>query len=86
MNTARGKTGYTDESQNTLVTFAEKDGMRLICVVFKEATDEIRYVDTRTLLTGDLPISRNQQQPEASSEQCSLMTTITTRLFSQLFH
>lgn len=44
-----GKTGYTDESQNTLVTFAEKDGMRLICVVFKEATDEIRYVDTRTL-------------------------------------
>ena len=50
MNTARVvKTGYTDESQNTLVTFAEKDGMRLICVVFKEATDEIRYVDTRTL-------------------------------------
>ena len=44
-----GKTGYTDESQNTLVTFAEKDGMRLICVVFKEATDEIRYVDTKTL-------------------------------------
>ena len=44
-----GKTGYTDESQNTLVTFAEKDGMRLICVVFKEATDDLRYTDTRTL-------------------------------------
>lgn len=44
-----GKTGFTDESQNTLVTFAEKDGMRLICVVFKEPDDEIRYVDTRTL-------------------------------------
>lgn len=44
-----GKTGYTDESQNTLVTFAEKDGMRLICVVFKEATDDLRYTDTKTL-------------------------------------
>ena len=44
-----GKTGYTDESQNTLVTFAEKDGMRLICVVFKEETDDLRYTDTKTL-------------------------------------
>lgn len=44
-----GKTGFTDESQNTLVTFAEKDGMRLICVVFKEPDDSIRYVDTRAL-------------------------------------
>lgn len=30
-----GKTGYTTVSQNTLVTFAKKDGHRLVCVVLK---------------------------------------------------
>lgn len=44
-----GKTGFTDESQYTLVTFAEKESTRLICVVFKEADDEVRYTDTKTL-------------------------------------
>lgn len=28
-----GKTGYTDIARSTLVTFAEKDGMQLVCVV-----------------------------------------------------
>lgn len=28
-----GKTGYTDVARTTLVTFAEKDGMKLVCVV-----------------------------------------------------
>lgn len=31
-----GKTGYTDNSRQTLVTCAEQNGMRLVCVVFKE--------------------------------------------------
>ena len=44
-----GKTGFTSESQYTLVTFAEKDGMRLICVTFEEPSDESRYVDTKAL-------------------------------------
>lgn len=30
-----GKTGFTTVSQNTLVTFAKKDGHRLVCVVLK---------------------------------------------------
>ncbi len=30
-----GKTGYTEAAHNTLVTYAEKDGMLLICVVMK---------------------------------------------------
>ncbi len=30
-----GKTGYTDQAGNTLVTYAEKDGMKLICCVMK---------------------------------------------------
>ena len=44
-----GKTGFTDESQYTLVTFAEKDGMRLICVTFKEPDDATRFIDTKAL-------------------------------------
>ncbi len=43
-----GKTGYTDDAGNTLVTFAEKNGTRLICVCYK-STEEGRYTDTRTL-------------------------------------
>lgn len=30
-----GKTGYTDVARTTLVTFAEKDGMKLVCVVMR---------------------------------------------------
>ncbi len=44
-----GKTGFTDESQYTLVSYAEKDGMRLICVTMKEATADNRYIDTKAL-------------------------------------
>ena len=44
-----GKTGFTDESGYTLVSYAEKDGMRLICVVMKESKADDRYVDTKAL-------------------------------------
>ena len=44
-----GKTGYTDLARNTLVTFAEKDGMTLICVVMKE-NSKTQYTDTITLM------------------------------------
>ncbi len=40
-----GKTGYTDQSRQTLVTCAEKNGMKLICVVFKEESPE-QFTDT----------------------------------------
>ena len=43
-----GKTGYTEAAGNTLVTYAEKDGMTLICVVLKEPA-ESQYKDTRAL-------------------------------------
>lgn len=43
-----GKTGYTSVAGSTLLTFAEKDGMTLICAVMKE-TSPNHYVDTRTL-------------------------------------
>lgn len=42
-----GKTGYTNAARSTLVTYAEKDGMLLICVVMKsEAT---HFADTINL-------------------------------------
>ncbi len=43
-----GKTGYTDQARETLVTCAEKDGMRLICVVFMEESPA-QFTDTVTL-------------------------------------
>lgn len=40
-----GKTGYTDEARQTLVTCAEKNGMKLICVILKEESPE-QFHDT----------------------------------------
>ena len=45
-----GKTGYVDQSGNTLVTFARRNGMTLISVVMKSNTKEIRSKDTIKLL------------------------------------
>ena len=42
------KTGYTDESRNVLVTCAERNGMRLICVIMMEETP-YQYEDTLSL-------------------------------------
>lgn len=43
-----GKTGYTDEAGRTLVTAAEKDGLKLICVIMKSDLDHI-FSDTVSL-------------------------------------
>lgn len=43
-----GKTGYTDASGSTLVTFAEKDGLSLVCVVMR-TTSVDQYLDTASL-------------------------------------
>ncbi|MCR5587809.1 MAG: D-alanyl-D-alanine carboxypeptidase [Lachnospiraceae bacterium] len=49
-----GKTGYTSKAGNTLVTYAEKGGMQLICVVLDSTNPESgvpnEYSDTITLL------------------------------------
>lgn len=44
-----GKTGYTDVALNTLVTYATRDDMNLICVSMRTAGRRI-YTDTATLL------------------------------------
>lgn len=43
-----GKTGYTDLARETLVTCAEKNGMKLICVILKEESPA-QFTDTVTL-------------------------------------
>lgn len=43
-----GKTGYTNAARNTLVTYAEKDGMMLICVLMKSGT-VCQWTDTQRL-------------------------------------
>lgn len=44
-----GKTGYTTITKNTLVTFAVKDGHRLVCVILKDENPK-HYTDTKALL------------------------------------
>ena len=44
-----GKTGYTSVANSTLVTFAERNGMTLICVVMNEQSPN-HYLDTANLL------------------------------------
>lgn len=44
-----GKTGYTDEARQTLVTCAERNDMKLICVILKEETPH-QFYDTVKLL------------------------------------
>ncbi|MDO5540517.1 MAG: hypothetical protein Q4F83_10670 [Eubacteriales bacterium] len=45
-----GKTGYTDEAWNTLVTAAERDGQFLIAVVLRSPGLYVSYEDTKVLL------------------------------------
>ena len=40
-----GKTGFTSEAQSTLVTYAERNGLRLVCVTMK-AENWHHYTDT----------------------------------------
>ena len=44
-----GKTGYTDEAGHTLVTYAKKNDIQLICVVMNEQNTDA-YTDTTKLL------------------------------------
>lgn len=68
-----GKTGFTDESGYTLISFAQKDDMRLICVVMREADDKSRYADTKTLF--DYGFNNFHKLSVSSSEVSSLFTS-----------
>lgn len=44
-----GKTGYTNMAQGTLVTWCERDGIKLICVTMKSSLTAYKYMDTKAL-------------------------------------
>lgn len=44
-----GKTGYTMKANNTLITFAKKDGLELICVIMDCDGAKYAYSDTKAL-------------------------------------
>ena len=44
-----GKTGYTTKANNTLVTFAKKDGLELICVILDCDGFKYTYTDSKAL-------------------------------------
>ncbi|MCM1180259.1 MAG: D-alanyl-D-alanine carboxypeptidase [Clostridium sp.] len=44
-----GKTGYTSKANNTLATFAKKDGLELICIILDCDGNTRAYTDTRAL-------------------------------------
>lgn len=59
-----GKTGYTSLAGNTLVTCAERDGVRLITVILK--SKQSHYQDTKALLDYGFALQK-QSQTQASS-------------------
>lgn len=72
-----GKTGYVDQSGNTLVTFAKRNGITLICVIMKSNYENV-YKDTRLLLDygfdnfGMKNISENETEFSKSEQILSL--------------
>lgn len=66
-----GKTGFTEITRNTLVTFAAKDGHRLVCVILKDENPK-HYVDTEALLDYGFACYDNPQvkaQIDAKAEE-----------------
>lgn len=59
-----GKTGYTKDAGNTLITMAREDGRNLVAVVLKDK-NPAHYVDTKALL--DLGFTRTENQPVDST-------------------
>lgn len=45
-----GKTGYTEKAGNTLVTYAERNGRKLVCVLLADVNVVAQYTDTKALL------------------------------------
>ena len=77
-----GKTGYTSIAQNTLVTFAERDGMTLICVVMHGGSSaQNRYYNIYTDTTSLLDFAFENYQVH----DLTVSTTDTNEIESPLF-
>lgn len=58
-----GKTGWTSQAGQTLVTYAEKDGRRLVAVTLK-STEKTHYSDTMTILDFSFTKFKNENVGE----------------------
>ncbi len=81
-----GKTGYTTKAASTLVTFAAKDGVELVCVVMRAngaASTKNEYTDTTSLFNFGFENYKKYELTDDSiaSEESPLYTT-----YSPLFH
>ncbi len=75
-----GKTGYTEKAGNTLVTYAERDGMRLVCVVLADINEH--YNDTKALF--DYGFQNFQKTaPQAETFSATKNDTLGAKLLEQ---
>lgn len=65
-----GKTGYTSVAKNTLLTFAEREGKQLVCVVMKSDGGGVVYSDTAKLLDYGFDNFQFQDMTVASRNFC----------------
>ena len=79
-----GKTGYTILAGNTLVTYAEKNGMRLVCVVLKESAQYQKYVDTRNLFDFAFDNFKHVNSREIVKKDQSLAKVFKDQKFDEL--
>ncbi len=66
-----GKTGYTKDCGNTLITMAEQDGRRLVAVVLKDK-NPAHYVDTKAMLDLGFGQTENQEVNASLFDQTAL--------------
>ena len=71
-----GKTGYTKAAGNTLVTCAERNGVRLIVVILK--SKGTHYPDTRALLDYGFEIASSGSK--ASAQPSQQVTSVTPEM------
>lgn len=74
-----GKTGYTQKARYNLATFAERDGMELICIIMNEDIMQDQYTDTKKLL--DFGFENYSAYTISENTEDSLMNA--SPLFSQ---
>lgn len=77
-----GKTGFTDESQYTLVSFATKGDLNLICVTFQCELEEYRYQDTMALFNWGFD---NFEKVAVSSEDSGVLLKNTDYYKTKVF-
>ncbi|WP_187374402.1 D-alanyl-D-alanine carboxypeptidase family protein [Murimonas intestini] len=70
-----GKTGFVTESLNTLVTFAQKDDKKLICIILKVNGSGKTFTETADLLDYGFTnfVNQDVKNPEANMSRAELM-------------